>query len=108
MSDLKYQLRALLPSPSVEARKLSDPAIKQRIYPLKRIAESPKSVAHACRLEGKSTAWFYNWASRLLKLKLLVALKPRSRRRETLAKADCQAHCKTHTQSSKRRTIQWS
>lgn len=80
MSDVKYQLRALLPSLSAEARKTTDTEIKRRLRPLKRIAESPKSVAQACRYEGKSEAWFYKWAELLLKKKTLEALRPKSRR----------------------------
>lgn len=80
MSDVKYQLRALLPSLSVEARKITDSEIKKRFAPLRRITESPKSVALACRHEGKSESWFYKWARLLLKKKTLEALRPRSRR----------------------------
>lgn len=80
MSDVKYQLRALLPSLSAEARKITDREIKRRFGPLKRIAESPKSVAQACRHEGKSESWFFEWAARLLRKKTLEALRPRSRR----------------------------
>jgi hypothetical protein len=80
MSDVKYQLRALLPSLSAEARKVTDPEIKRRFAPLKRIAESSKSVAQACRHEGKSGAWFYKCAGLLLKKRTLEALRPASRR----------------------------
>lgn len=80
MSDLKYQLRRFLPSLSVEARKITDPEIKKRFAPLKRIVESPKTVAQACRHEGKSESWFYKWAEILLKKQTLEALRPRSRR----------------------------
>lgn len=80
MSDVKYQLRALLPSLSNEARKITDPEIKKRLAPLKRIAESPRSVALACRHEGKSESWFYKCAQLLLREKNLSALRPKSRR----------------------------
>lgn len=80
MSDVKYQLRALLPSLSAEARKITDPEIKHRFYLLKRVAESARSVAQACRHEGKAESWFYKWAELLLKRRSLETLKPRSRR----------------------------
>jgi hypothetical protein len=80
MSDVKYQLRVLLPSLSAQARAITDPEIKRRFAPLKRIAESSKSVAQACRHEGKSGAWFYKWAELLLKKRTLEALRPESRR----------------------------
>lgn len=80
MSDVKYQLRLLLPSLSHQARGISDSEIKWRYYKLKRIAESPKSIESVCRHEGKSSAWFFNWAKRLIKQKDLLALRPKSRR----------------------------
>jgi transposase InsO family protein len=80
MSDVQYQLRALLPSLSAEARKITDVEVKKRYGPLSRIANSARSVAHACSREGKSASWFYKWAKVLLKKKTLMALLPKSRR----------------------------
>lgn len=80
MSSLKYQLRPILASISSEAQKVSVREVKERYYLLKRICESPKSLAKICRSEGVSRAWFYKWARRLKKSKKLEALYSQSRR----------------------------
>ena len=80
MSSLKYQLRPILASISSEAQKVSIKEVKERYYLLKRICESPKSLAKVCRAEGVSRAWFYKWARRLKKSKKMEALFSQSRK----------------------------
>jgi hypothetical protein len=80
MSSLKYQLRKVIASISLEAQQNRDPEVKERLYILKRICKSPKSIAHVCRSEGVSRAWFYKWAKCLLKVKGITALESKSRR----------------------------
>lgn len=80
MSSLKYQLRPILATISSEAQKVTIKEVKERYYLLKRICNSPKSLAKVCRSEGVSRAWFYKWARRLKKGKELKALFDKSRR----------------------------
>jgi hypothetical protein len=80
MSFMKYQLRKILSSISLEAQKNKDAEVKKRLYKLKRICNSPKKLAKICRSEGVSREWFYKWAKRLKKKKNLAALESLSRR----------------------------
>ena len=80
MSSLKYQLRKVLASISLEAQQNRDPEVKERLYRVKRVCNSPKSLAYVCRSEGVSREWFYKWAKRLLKMKSIRALESKSRR----------------------------
>lgn len=80
MSDLKYQLRKLLPSLSVQSRHNSNQEIKVRWKPIKRIVESSRSIAGCCSREGVSESWFNKWAKRLLSKKCLSALLSHSRK----------------------------
>jgi hypothetical protein len=77
---MKYQLRKVLASVSLEAQKNKDPETKERLYKLKRICSSKKSLAKVCRSEGVSREWFYKWARRLLKTKSITALQSKSKR----------------------------
>jgi transposase InsO family protein len=80
MPSLKYQLRLILATISSEAQRVSFRKVKERYYLLKRICESPKSLAKVCRSEGTSRVWFYKWARRLKKQKSLNALFDQSRK----------------------------
>jgi hypothetical protein len=79
MSALKYQLREELASLKEEANKITDPEIKRRYYLLKAVSESKKDIKKTCEARGVSTDYFYKWASRLIKLKVLSALKSASK-----------------------------
>ena len=79
MPTLKLQLRKTLPGLSSQANKNRDPKIKRRLYLIKAVANSPKSVEQICQSRGVSTDSFYQWAKRLLKNPLdLNALKAQS------------------------------
>ncbi len=80
MSDLRYQLRKLLPILSDEARTLKDREAKQRLYLIKAVVASSKPVSVVCEKRGQSTQHYYSWARRLLKAKSLSALLSRSKR----------------------------
>jgi hypothetical protein len=79
MSSLRYRLKQLLPSLSLEANHNQDRQVKIRYYELKAIAGSSKTVKRACESRGVSQDYFELWAGRLLKLKSLVALKNKSK-----------------------------
>lgn len=80
MSSLKYQLRKVLASISLEAQQNKDPEVKERLYKLKRICNSPKTTSSVCRSEGVSREWFYKWGKRLMKVKSITALVSKSKR----------------------------
>ena len=80
MPSLKLQLREILPDFSAQANKIKDPEIKSRLYLIKRVCESPKSVSQVCRSGGVSTDFFNKWGLRLWKAKDLMSLKSESRR----------------------------
>ena len=79
MPSLKLQLRKILPGLSEQANRNKDRQIKSRLYLIKAVAQSPKSVERVCQSRGVSTDSFYNWARQLLKKPLdLKSLKSRS------------------------------
>ena len=80
MSSLRYNLRKLLSSLSVEANQLKDKEAKQRFYLLKAVAQSSKTIKRVCELRGVSTDLFYKWAMKLLKVRKLKALLSSSRK----------------------------
>lgn len=86
MSQLKNQLRKILPSLSEEANKCRDREIKERLGLIKAVVNSKKSVTKACAAVGISTDFFSKWAKRLIKQRSLMALKPHSRRPKRSAK----------------------
>lgn len=79
MSSMKYQLKELISTLSLEANKNRDPEIKRRFYLIKAVVESKKDVKKTCESRGVSTDQFYMWAKRLLKDKSILSLKSRSR-----------------------------
>jgi len=80
MSSLKYRLRELLPSLSEQGKSCQDRAIKQRLYLVKAIAQSRRTIKAACEFRGVGRDRFYEWARRLLEKKSISALSPRSRK----------------------------
>ena len=80
MSQLKDQLKLILPTLSKQANQNQDPDVKKRFYLLKAIVESKKDVKKACEARGISCDFFYEWASRLIKSKRFLSLKSKSRR----------------------------
>ena len=80
MSSLKYRLRELLPSLSEQAKSCRDRDIKRRLYLIKAITTSRRSIKSACDFRGVSRDRFYEWSRRLLKDKSISALAPLSRK----------------------------
>ena len=79
MSAIKYQLRELVASLSIEANKLKDPDVKRRLYLIKAVIESKKDVKKTCEMRGVSTDYFYKWSRRFLEIKSLSGLGSKSR-----------------------------
>lgn len=79
MSQIRYALKALLPSLSAQANQIKEREIKQRYYLLKKVAESPKAVSVLCLKLGYSTDYFYKWAKILISTGDLESLASRSR-----------------------------
>lgn len=75
MSALKYQLKDLISSLSLDANKNRDPEVKRRFYLIKAVVDSKKDVKKTCEGRGVSTDQFYTWAKRLLESKDLLSLK---------------------------------
>lgn len=80
MSKLKDQLKIILPMLAKEANHNRDSEVKFRLYALKAIVESKKSIKKACESRGVSTDFFYEWGGRLLRRRCLKSLKSRSRK----------------------------
>ncbi len=80
MSDLKYQLRRLLPTLSGEAKQLKDPEARERLYLLKKVATSSKPIETVCNSKGRSKGYFYEWGARLLEAGSVLALVSKSRK----------------------------
>jgi len=80
MSQLRNQLRKLLPRFSKEANKITDSEARSRWMKLKKITESPKSLAQACRFFGMSEDAYSKWGKRLLKCPRAEALLSKSRK----------------------------
>lgn len=79
MPSLKYQLKVLVSSLSLQANQSHDPAVKRRFYLIRAVAQSNKDVKKTCEGRGISTDLFYKWASRLLEVGSLLALKSGSK-----------------------------
>jgi transposase InsO family protein len=79
MSVIKYQLREVVASLSLEANKNRNKEVKKRFYLIKAVVESPKDVKKTCEMRGFSTDFFYVWARRLLESKKLESLEPKSK-----------------------------
>lgn len=80
MSQLRNQLRKLLPRFSKEANKIRNEEARSRWMKLRSITESTKSLAQACRFYGMSEDSYIKWARRLLKWPCAEALSSKSRR----------------------------
>lgn len=80
MSQLRNSLRKLLPRFSKEANKIVHPTARSRWMKLRKITESPKSLAQACRFFGMSEDSYSKWGRRLLKRPMATTLECRSRK----------------------------
>ena len=80
MSQLRKQLKELLPGLREEAKQLRDRDARKRLEDLQFIAFSERSLSHACGWRGVSEDYFRKWARKLLNLKSLMALLSGSRK----------------------------
>jgi transposase len=80
MSRLKYRLRELLPRLSEQAKSCKDRTIKSRLYQIKAVVLSARTIKAACDFRGIGREKFYQWANRLLVQENVQALVPQSRR----------------------------
>jgi transposase InsO family protein len=80
MSELRKQLRLILPTLSAEANANTNKEIRRHLYLIKAVAESPKSVVQVCEKRGVSTDQFYLWARRLVRSKTLSCLSSKSKK----------------------------
>ena len=80
MPTLKLQLKKILPDLSKQANTISDPEIKKRLYLIRAVVNSPKSVSQVCQSRGVSPDLFNKWGKILLKAKDLLSLKSGSRK----------------------------
>lgn len=80
MSQLRNQLRKLLPRFAKEANKIKNPEARSRWMRLRRITESTKSLVQACRFYGMSEDSYAKWGQRVLKNPTAKSLDSRSRK----------------------------
>lgn len=80
MSQLKDQLRLMIPRLAAEANQLKDTEARSRWMKLRSIALSSKSIATACCAQGCSEDFFRKWGGRLIKGRRLKSLFSRSRK----------------------------
>lgn len=80
MSLLRNKLRKLLPRFSKEANKIKHPEARRRWMNLKKITESNKTIASACRFYGMSEDSYSKWGLRVLKHPFAKSLESRSRK----------------------------
>jgi transposase InsO family protein len=80
MSQLRKQLKKILPRLSGEANKLRDPEARSRWMKIKQITESPKSLSRACAFYGLSMDAYGKWGNRLCKQPGVETLLSRSRK----------------------------
>lgn len=80
MSQLRNQLRKLLPRFAKEANKIKNPEARSRWMRLRRVTESTKSLVQACRFYGMSEDSYSKWGQRLLKNPRAEALESNSRK----------------------------
>ena len=80
MSQLRNQLRKLLRRFAQEANKITNSEARSRWMRLRKITESTKSVAQACRFYGMSEDSYNKWGRRLLKRPRAESLESKSRR----------------------------
>ena len=80
MSELKDQLRLMIPRLAKEANKLTDPAARSRWMKIRAIALSPKAISKACAGQGCSVDFFEKWGKRLVKARGFLGLRTRSKK----------------------------
>lgn len=80
MSQLRNQLRKLLPRFSKEANKIVNEKARSRWGRIQKITQSTKSLAHACRFHGMSEDTYSKWGKRVLKRPRAETLLCKSRR----------------------------
>jgi hypothetical protein len=80
MSQLRNSLRKVLLRFAQEANKIRDDEARSRWMKLRRITESTKSLAHACRFYGMSEDSYSKWGRRLLRHPVAESLKSKSRK----------------------------
>lgn len=80
MSQLRNQLRKLLPRFAKEANKIIKTEARSRWMRLRKITESPKSLAQACRVYGMSEDSYNKWGQRLLRNPRIQSLESKSRK----------------------------
>lgn len=85
MTRLKYRLRELLPRLSEQAKVCQEGEIKRRLFHIRAVANSQRSIKAACEFRGIGRDSFYQWTERLLEQEDISALAPLSRRPKTRA-----------------------
>lgn len=80
MSQLRLQLRKIMPRLASEANKLRDTEARSRWMKLKDITNSPKSLSRACAFYGWSMDAYQKWGTRLRKQPRVEMLFSRSRK----------------------------
>jgi transposase InsO family protein len=80
MSQLRSQLRKIIPRLFAEANKLRDPEARGRWMRMRQITESGKSLAQACAFYGWSEDAYRKWGHRLRKCPRIESLFSRSRK----------------------------
>ena len=80
MSQLKDQLRLMIPRLAADANQFKDPEGRSRWMKIRAIALSTKSVLKACAAQGCSVDFFNKWGKRLLKRRSLLGLLTKSRK----------------------------
>lgn len=80
MSQLREQLRKIIPRLSAEANKLRDSEARSRWMRLKQITESPKSLSKACAFYGWSMDAYTKWGTRLRKNPRIEILQSKSKK----------------------------
>lgn len=80
MSQLRKQLRLIMPKLSSEANKLRDVEARSRWMKLRKITESTKSLSKACMFYGWSEDSYQKWGERLRKQPRVRSLFAKSRK----------------------------
>jgi hypothetical protein len=80
MSCLKYRLKEILPRLSEQAKVCKDPEVKRRLYLIKGVVSSERTIKGACDFRGVCRDTFYRWSRGLLKTGSLEGLGDESRR----------------------------
>ena len=80
MSQLRSQLRKIMPRLAAEANKLRDKEARRRWMMLKSITESPKSLHRACAFYGLSEDAYRKWGIKLWKQPRVESLLSKSRK----------------------------